>query len=73
MVSNSTSTIPVNGGPDFKAALKELAYRRRTSMAKLVRAALEESFGEDLKECLFFAESVALKQQSSNESTDNRN
>lgn len=68
MISNSTSTIPVNGGPEFKAALKELAYQRRTSMAKLVRSALEAQFGEDLQKCLFFAESVASKQQSSNES-----
>ena len=70
MISASTSTIPVNGGPEFKAALKELAYRRRTSMAKLVRAALEQQFGKDLDGCLFFAESVASKQQSSNESSE---
>lgn len=70
MVSNSTSTIPVNGGPEFKAALKELAYRRRTSMAKLVRSALDLQFGKELEGCLFFAEGVASKQQTSNESTD---
>lgn len=66
MSSLSTSTIPVNGGPEFKAALKELAYRKRTSMAKLVRAALVKEFGEDLEGCLFFADGVAFKQQTSN-------
>lgn len=71
MVSNSTSTIPVNGGPEFKAALKELAYRRRTSMAKLVRSAIDQQLGKDLQECLFFAEGVASKQQTSNESSEN--
>lgn len=68
MISNSTSTIPVNGGPTFKAALKELAFRRRTSMAKLVRSAIEQQFGKDLEECIFFVEGVASKQQTSNES-----
>lgn len=62
-----TSTIPVAGDETFKAALKELAYRRRTSMAKLVRAALSTAYGADLDQCIFFAESVVSKQQSSNE------
>lgn len=70
MVSNSTSTIPVAGGTNFKAALKELAYRRRTSMAKLVRSAIDQQLGKDLEECLFFVEGVASKQQTSNEPTD---
>lgn len=69
-MASTTPTIPVNGDEIFKAALKELAYRRRTSMAKLVRAALETQYGTDLQDCIFFAQGVALKQQTSNKKVD---
>jgi len=62
-----TSTIPVNGDAKYKAAVKELAFRKRTSIAKLVRSALDTSYGKEIEECLFFAEDVASKQHSSNE------
>lgn len=54
-----TSTIPVNGDAKYKAAVKELAFRKRTSIAKLVRSALDTSYGKEIEECLFFAEDVA--------------
>lgn len=56
-----TTTVPVYADQEFKDALRELAYRRRTSMSRLVRAALEDALGDELKAC-FFADSVALKQ-----------
>lgn len=57
------TTIPVYGNQAFKDALRELAFRRRTTMSKLVRAALDDALGDDLKAC-FFANDVASTQTS---------
>lgn len=42
-------SIPVAGDKDYRDTVHLLAYRRKTSAAKLVRAALDQVYGSELE------------------------
>jgi hypothetical protein len=63
-VTMGSTNISVIGGREYVERMRLLAAQRRVSMAQLVRAALDEKYGDDLRELdSFFAQNVAHKQQ----------
>lgn len=56
-----TCTIPVSGNENYKKAIRKLAHQRETSMAVLVRDALDKVYGDELSAILdsFFTKSDA--------------
>lgn len=48
-IENRATSVSVNANRPYLQALKELARRRKTSMARLVRAALDKEYGEELE------------------------
>lgn len=45
-----TTAIPVEGDRDYAAGLREFARRKGTTIAKVVRDALDEQYGSELGE-----------------------
>lgn len=63
-----TTAISIDADRNYVAAIGILAHRRKTTMAALVRNALDTEHGEEVKEILehlFFASDVASTQLNS--------
>lgn len=67
MTERKSTTIPIQCGARFKEAIRTLAWRKRTTMAELVIAAVKDAYGKEL-DSIFFALNDANQHQ--NDTTD---
>lgn len=67
--TETSVSIPVAGDKEYRDTVHLLAYRRKTTAAQLVRAALDAAYGTELEWLnTLRTESVASKQHSTPES-----